>query len=91
MSLSYLITLLGGLLAAVGLLGVLGGAAMPAGAGRLRVFRVGAVALTLAGLVELAGSLAGVGGSDSLVIGMMLRVFGTGVSAGPARDNTPPA
>jgi len=64
---------------------------MRAGGRRVRVFRVGAAALTLAGGVELAGSLAGVGGSDSLVIGMMLLVFGTGVSAGPARDNTPQA
>ena len=91
MSLSYVITLLAGLLAAVGLFGVLGGAAMPAGAGRLRVFRVGAVALTLAGLVECAGSIAGAAGTDALVIGILLLVFGTGVSIGPARPGKPQA
>lgn len=84
------LTVAAGLLAAIGLGAVLIGASLRRGAnggsdrGR-GMFRVGTVALTLAGLVLLLGSMIGIDTPSGMFAGLMLVLFGTTVSLPPAR------
>jgi hypothetical protein len=47
---------------------------------RRRSFRVGSVAMTIAGVVLMVASLAGLAATDQIFGGLMMVLFGTGVS-----------
>ena len=79
MTIDALITLAAGILAMVGLFGILLAAAAPRLPARQRVFRTGSVAMGLAGVVLLLGGLMGHADMGQMVGGFMLIVFGTAI------------
>lgn len=84
MTINILVTIMAGVLAAIGIGGMLTGAASRREPFRQRSFRVGCVAMGLGGLVLLLAGLAGYGDSGQIFGGLMLLIFGTAVSL-PAR------
>jgi hypothetical protein len=80
MSLSSLVTGLAALLAIAGAAALFGGLVFRASDHRRRTLRLAAVGLGAAGLVIMFGAEAGLLGKDMAVWGLMLTVFGSGVS-----------
>jgi hypothetical protein len=86
MSGALLVTITVGLLAALGLAGILVGAALRQPGPRRRSFRVGSVAMTIAGVLLMLASLVGLAGTDQLFGGLMMALFGTGASLPAVKD-----
>lgn len=80
MTVAMIMTVMAGLLSAIGLGGVLIGAARPGREGSKRIFLIGSMSLTLAGLVMLVSGMIGVGGTSELFGGLMLIIFGTSIT-----------
>ncbi len=85
MNIAFYVSLVIGVLALIGLVGIIGGASMrgksvKGAASGQRIFRVGAVAMTIAGLVGILAGLFGVVGTDQVFGGLMMLIFGTAVS-----------
>jgi hypothetical protein len=80
MDLAFLVSLAAGMLAAIGLVGIIGGASSRRTAAGRRWFRIGSIAMTIAGLAAMVAGLGGIGGVDQLFGGLMMTIFGTAVS-----------
>ena len=80
MDVAFYVTLVTGVLALIGLVGIIGGAASNGTAGGVRLFRVGAAAMTLAGLAGIIAGLFGIVEASQLFGGLMMLIFGTSVS-----------
>ncbi len=103
MNVAFYVTLVSGLLALIGLVGIISGASMrgrmaKGGVGRAasgqRVFRTGAAAMTMAGLVGILAGVFGIVGTDQIFGGLMMLIFGTAVSLpkqGSALNRAAPA
>jgi hypothetical protein len=76
----WVVTVFVGLLATVGIGGIIGGAAATAPSVRRRSFTVGSVAMTVAGVALMLSSIAGLKDTNALLGGFMMMIFGTGVS-----------
>jgi len=85
MTFGSLITITVGLLAAIGLVGIFGGAVRARQSGGKRSFRIGSIAMTLAGLVLMLASITGVVEGDKIFGGLMMLIFGTSVALPSAR------
>ena len=85
MTLAHFITVLAGVLALLGLVGIFGGAWATRAPQRHRMFRAGSMAMGTAGLVLLVGGLIGAADTGQLLGGVMLLIFGTAISL-PAPD-----
>lgn len=77
---ALLVTIAIGLLAAIGLAGMLVGAAMGTAPWRHGSFRLGRVAMTGAGVLSLVAGLAGLAPVEQVLGGLMMVLFGTGAS-----------
>ena len=80
MTMQLSITIIAGMLALIGLVGILAGAAGQRSLLRARIFRTGSVAMGSAGLVLLLGGLLGAADTGQIFGGLMLLIFGTAVS-----------
>lgn len=80
MDLAFWVALISALLAAVGLMGIIGGASFAGRPVGPRVFRIGSMAMTAAGIIVLVSSLADLLSADQLFGGVMMIIFGTAVS-----------
>jgi hypothetical protein len=89
MVISYVITLAGGILAAIAA-GALLVAAVSDDAGlRERLHRMTAYALGIGGLVLMFGSIAGWQGTDAMCCGLLMVVFGTAIQPQPSAAPKP--
>lgn len=88
---SYFITLFAGISAAIGAGGVLMGAVSQDDQRRLRLHRIGTCGLTLCGAVLMLGAIVGWQGTDAMVWGLLLIVFGTGTQLAPLAKAQPAA
>ena len=86
MTVQFSITLLAGILSLTGLIGIVAGAAGQRTTLRKRAFRVGSVAMGMAGLVLLLGGLFGVADTGQMFGGVMLLIFGTAVGLPAATE-----
>lgn len=77
---ALLVTVAIALLAAIGLVGTLVGAAMSNASWRRGSFRLGRVAMTGAGVLSLVAGLAGLAPVEQMLGGLMMVLFGTGAS-----------
>ena len=80
MSMMFAISLTTGFLALIGLCGILMGATLTSLQARHRIFRIGTVAMTAAGLIMLLGGLIGFADAGMIFGGLMLVIFGTATS-----------
>ena len=87
MTMTSSISILAGVLAAIGLAGIMVGASGQRTSLRARTFRAGSIAMGSAGLVLLFGGLLGVADTGQIFGGLMLLIFGTAVSL-PATKST---
>lgn len=87
----FLVSLLTGTLALVGIVGIIGGASLRERRAGPRLFRIGSIAMGGAGLVSIIASLIGVVGADQLFGGIMMLIFGTAVSLPKATGDAPRA
>lgn len=85
MSMTWFATLAAGVLACVGLGGILTAVALKDPCRRKRSFRLGTYGLTLGGLVLMLGSIAGWLGSSEMFGGLLMVVFGTGSALLPTK------
>lgn len=74
------VTVVSGILATVGLGGIMSAAALKGPLARQLSLRIGSVAMTAAGLLQIVASLSGYGAPDAAFGGFMMMLFGTGVS-----------
>jgi hypothetical protein len=77
---TLLVTITIGLFAAIGLAGMLLGAAFVTVPWRHRSFRLGNVAMTGAGALSMVAGLAGLAPVEQVLGGLMMVLFGTGAS-----------
>ncbi len=89
MSMISFITVAAGILATVGLGGILLGAAAKDPDRSGRCAKVGLHALCLGGLVLLVGSVAGWSGADAMFCGLMMVLFGADAKLLPANQRKP--
>ena len=87
MTMTLSISIIAGVLAAIGLAGIMVGASGQRTPWRARTFRTGSIAMGSAGLVLLLGGLLGVADTGQIFGGLMLLIFGTAVSL-PATKGT---
>ncbi len=80
MTSATIVTLVAGLLAALGFSGILFGAAVRTSPHRQRIFRFGSIAMAVGGLVLMLGAMIGVSDGSNLFGGLMMLIFGTAVS-----------
>jgi hypothetical protein len=83
------VTLAAGVLASVGMGGLVMAAASKDAGRRTRSLRVGAGGLTVAGLVVMVGGVAGWIAPSEVYGGILMVLFGTGLRLPPARTSRP--
>jgi hypothetical protein len=89
MSMISFITVAAGILATIGLGGILLAAAAKDPERSGRCFKVGMNALCLGGLVLLVGSVAGWSGADAMFGGLLMVLFGADAKFLPANQRKP--
>ncbi len=91
MTIGDFVTILAGVLALIGLIGIFGGAWAKRLPQRHRIFRAGSVAMGSAGLVLLVAGLLGHAETGQMLGGLMLLIFGTAISLPGAQQPNVPA